>query len=59
MVIVEVQREFDGIDRLLGEHRWKDFLKNPSEEEMGKVTKVFFCVYNTGRLVQKNGEPSH
>ena len=55
MVIIEVKREFDGFDGLLGEHRWNEFLKNPSKEEMEKVTQVYYCVYNSGRQVQKNG----
>jgi hypothetical protein len=58
MVIIEVKREFDGFDGLLGEHRWNEFLKNPSKEEMEKVTQVYYCVYNSGRQVQKNGARS-
>lgn len=55
MVIIEVKRDYGGFDRLLGEHRWNEFLKNPSQEEADKVTKVYYCVYNSGRQVQKCG----
>jgi len=55
MVIIEVKRDFDCFDRLLGEHKWSEFLRNPSAEELEKVTQVFYCVYNSGRQVQKNG----
>ncbi|KAH9957220.1 hypothetical protein BC827DRAFT_715802 [Russula dissimulans] len=31
------------------------FLKNPTKEEEDKVSKVFYCRYNMGRLVEKSG----
>lgn len=55
MVIIEVNRHYAHFDRILGEHRWSEFLQNPTKEENGRVTKVFYCTYNTGRIVQKNG----
>lgn len=55
MVIIEVKRDYDGFDHLIGEHRWNEFLRNPSDEEKEKVTRVYHCVYNSGRQVQKNG----
>ncbi|KAF8484034.1 hypothetical protein DFH94DRAFT_626299 [Russula ochroleuca] len=55
MVIVEVDRYFEPFDSLLGMHSWSQFLKRPTEEDMDKSSKVFWCVYNSGRLVQKNG----
>jgi hypothetical protein len=33
MVITEVCKDYPGFDRVLGEHRWKEFLTNPSEED--------------------------
>jgi hypothetical protein len=56
MVIIEVDRFFDRFDSLLGMHVWTSFLKNPTEEDKDKASKVFWCHYNSGRLVQKNGE---
>lgn len=50
MVIIEVKRDWDGYDRLLGEHRWNEMLRNPSHEEEPKFTQVFYCRYNSGRL---------
>ncbi|KAI6009873.1 hypothetical protein EDC04DRAFT_847356 [Pisolithus marmoratus] len=55
MVIIEVDRDYPHFDRLLGEHRWSEFLRKPSTEEKGRVTQVFYCTYNTGRNVEKNG----
>jgi hypothetical protein len=55
MVIIEVNREYKDFDRILGEHRWSEFLRTPTKEEKGKLTQVFYCAYNTGRIVQKNG----
>ncbi|KAF7977947.1 hypothetical protein HWV62_11802 [Athelia sp. TMB] len=48
MVIIEVKRDWDGFDRLLGEHKWDEFLRNPSPEEDTKLTQVFYCRWNTG-----------
>lgn len=59
MVIIEVDRYFERFDSLLGKHLWSSFLKYPTEEDMDKASKVFWCHYNTGRLVQKNGESFH
>ncbi|TFY82930.1 hypothetical protein EWM64_g1083 [Hericium alpestre] len=55
MVILEVDRYFDGYDRLLGAHKWSEFLQSPSDEEKDQVTKIFYCTHDTGRKVQKNG----
>lgn len=57
MVIIEVDRYFDRFDSLLGNHPWASFLKYPTEEEQDKASKIFWCHYNSGRQVQKNGEP--
>ena len=55
MVIIEVDRDFETFDSLLGQHTWSKFLLKPTEEESDKASKVFWCLYNSGRLVQKNG----
>lgn len=55
MVIIEIARECPQLDRLLGEHRWREFLKKSTKQEQDQVTKVFYCTYSTGRQVQKNG----
>ncbi|KAF8262689.1 hypothetical protein EI94DRAFT_1601239 [Lactarius quietus] len=56
MVIIEVLRDFDdNFDKLLGLHTWSECLLQPTEEQMDKSSKVFYCTYNTGRLVEKNG----
>jgi hypothetical protein len=58
MVIIEVDRYFDRFDALLGKHLWSSFLKHPKEENRDKASKVYWCHYDTGRKVQKNGESS-
>jgi len=55
MVFIEVDRYFDRFDELLGLHTWSEFLLQPTKEQMDKSSKVFYCTYNTGRLVEKNG----
>ncbi|KAL4071339.1 hypothetical protein V8B97DRAFT_1870991 [Scleroderma yunnanense] len=54
-VIIEVNRDCPHLDRILGEHRWSEFLRKPSSDEKDRVTQVFYCSYNTGRMVQKYG----
>ncbi|KIJ66077.1 hypothetical protein HYDPIDRAFT_87531, partial [Hydnomerulius pinastri MD-312] len=55
MVIIEINRDYQHFDRILGEHRWSEILRNPTKEEKERATQVFYCAYNTGRIVQKNG----
>ena len=55
MVLIEVDRDFENFDQLLGMHTWSEFLQEPSPEQLDKVSKVFYCTYNTGRLVEKHG----
>ncbi|KAG1738266.1 hypothetical protein EDB19DRAFT_1714945 [Suillus lakei] len=42
MVIVEIARECPQLDRLLGEHRWREFLKKSTEQEAGSSWKRIF-----------------
>ena len=55
MIVVEVDREFERFDAVLGKHSWSDFLLTPTEEEAGKSSEVFFCTYNTDRAVKNGG----
>lgn len=57
MVIIEVNRSFQQLDRLLGQHKWEEFLQNPTEEEKERYSSIFFCTKNTVREVSKAGEP--
>ncbi|KAJ7119370.1 hypothetical protein C8R43DRAFT_1137074 [Mycena crocata] len=54
-VLIEVNRNYPHPERLLGEHRWSEFLKRPTEEEAGRVSQIFYRVYSTGRQAQKDG----
>jgi hypothetical protein len=57
-VVIEVDREFNKLEMLLGMHSWSKFLLKPTDEEVGKASKVFWCTYNTNRWVQKHGRSS-
>lgn len=56
MVIVEVDRELPDFTRVLGEHKWEEFLKQPSSDEVIRVSRVFYSQLSDGRKVQKSGE---
>ncbi|KAF8504914.1 hypothetical protein F5888DRAFT_1659848 [Russula emetica] len=55
MVIIEVDREFERFDALLGMHSWTEFLLAPTEEEAGNSSKVFYCTYHTAEAVRGAG----
>ncbi|KAG6897996.1 hypothetical protein C0992_007485 [Termitomyces sp. T32_za158] len=55
MVLIEVDKKYPHNERLLGEHRWKEFLKSPTDEEKDRVTQIFHSLYTTGRQAQKDG----
>jgi hypothetical protein len=56
MVIIEVDREFDRFSDLLGRHSWSKMLLEPTKEELGKSSEVFYCTLDTGSSVKKMGE---
>ncbi len=58
MMLLEVAREFEDSASLLGEHRWSEFLKDPTIDEKGRSTKVFHSFYSRGREAQKDGASS-
>ncbi|KNZ72355.1 hypothetical protein J132_03446 [Termitomyces sp. J132] len=55
MVLIEIDKGYPHNERLLGEHRWKEFLRNPTDEEKDRVTQIFYSLYTTGREAQKDG----
>jgi len=55
MILLEISRLFTEHGSLLGEHRWKEILKNPDSLEKNSVTKVFHSFYAKGRDAQKDG----
>ncbi|THH27337.1 hypothetical protein EUX98_g6853 [Antrodiella citrinella] len=59
MIIIEVARAFDNWSSLLGEHKWGEFLRNPTFEEKDRVSQIFYCTFTTGRKVQKHGKFSY
>jgi hypothetical protein len=54
-VLLEVNRDYSHPERLLGEHRWREFLVNLTEEEAGRSSMVFYSTYSAGRQAQKDG----
>jgi len=54
-VIMEVDRRFDGFEDLLGMHSWSTFLLDPTQEELGMASEIFYCTYNAGHLIERNG----
>ena len=55
MVVIEVDREFERLETLLGMHSWSEFLLAPTEEEAGKSSTVFFCTYNSAKALRDAG----
>ncbi|VDB88942.1 unnamed protein product [Peniophora sp. CBMAI 1063] len=55
ILIIEVSRDFENWNGLLGKHQWSDFVMEPTTEERDKYSSIFYCTYNRGRDVQKAG----
>ena len=58
MVLLEIDKAYPEHERLLGEHRWIEFLKNPRADEKERISQIFYCFYDTGRAAQKDGNVS-
>ena len=54
-IILEISEEYGDWRRILGEHRWAEFLKNPTPEEARLRSQIFFCTADTPRKIQKKG----
>ncbi|KAF7301440.1 hypothetical protein MIND_00709300 [Mycena indigotica] len=54
-ILLEINRDYACPEKLLGEHRWSEFLRGPTEEEAGRVTQIFYSTYSHGRAAQKDG----
>jgi hypothetical protein len=55
MIIIVVDREFERFDALLGMHSWSEFLLEPTEEEAGNSSKVFYCTYHSAEVIRGAG----
>ncbi|KAM6503188.1 hypothetical protein JOM56_000131 [Amanita muscaria] len=55
MVVFAVDKSYRRTERLLGEHRWSEFLKKPKNGEQTLVSKIFYSTFSTDREVQKDG----
>ncbi|KAF8994153.1 hypothetical protein BDQ17DRAFT_1252070 [Cyathus striatus] len=57
-VLIEIDKLCPELELLLGEHRWIEFLKRPSEEEKrleDNSSKIFYSIYPSAREAQKDG----
>ncbi|KDR80823.1 hypothetical protein GALMADRAFT_241280 [Galerina marginata CBS 339.88] len=55
MILLEISKAYTDHGNFLGEHRWADMLKEPSDEEKQSVSQVFHSFYAKGRDAQKDG----
>jgi len=55
MVILAISRDSEDICGLLGAHKWSEFLKDPSDEEKGQTSKVFFSTKSCTRELEGPG----
>ena len=59
MFLLEISKSYDKENKcLLGEHKWSQFLKDPTEEEKSSKTCVFYSIYPTCREAGKDGKCS-
>ncbi|EPQ55261.1 hypothetical protein GLOTRDRAFT_41678 [Gloeophyllum trabeum ATCC 11539] len=56
MVIIEVDRSCPSYERLLGEHKWSEFLLQPHCDEVARSSKIYYSRWSHARGVEKNGE---
>ena len=54
-LIMEIDESLPSFRVLLGLHKWSEFLKDPKGQQ-DTVSKVYYCTYNSDRVVQKNGK---
>ena len=54
-MVFSVDKTYPHPERLLGEHRWNEFLLNPDQFEVELKSQIFYCTYSTEREVQKDG----
>ncbi|KAH9888361.1 hypothetical protein C8Q73DRAFT_807450 [Cubamyces lactineus] len=57
VVLIETLKDGPDFDRLMGEHRWCEFLQKPTPVESREVSSIFPCTLTTTRMVQKAGRP--
>ncbi|PBL00652.1 hypothetical protein ARMGADRAFT_1006798 [Armillaria gallica] len=56
MIIVEIEKNCSKKrETLLGEHRWKEFLLAPSEDEREYISQIFPCLHSTDLALRNDG----
>ncbi|KAI0669445.1 hypothetical protein C8Q78DRAFT_977233 [Trametes maxima] len=56
VVIVETSKSGPDFGYLMGEHRWRDFLRTPDVTEVEETSYIFPCALSTSRAIAKAGE---
>ncbi|KAJ8072787.1 hypothetical protein PM082_016346 [Marasmius tenuissimus] len=55
MVLIEVDRNFQEHQLLLGQHQWQEILVSPSAEQKERYSQIFHSTYSSNRNAQKDG----
>ncbi|KAK0233566.1 hypothetical protein IW262DRAFT_1452094 [Armillaria fumosa] len=56
MIIIEIEKNCSKKrETLLGEHRWKEFLLSPSEEEGEYISQIFPCLHSAPLELRNDG----
>ncbi|KAK0198788.1 hypothetical protein F5146DRAFT_1020976 [Armillaria mellea] len=56
MIIIEIEKNCSKKkETLLGEHRWKEFLLTPSEEEREFISQIFPCLHSAPLELRNDG----
>ncbi|KAI5889932.1 uncharacterized protein SCHCODRAFT_02630420 [Schizophyllum commune H4-8] len=56
MTLIEILNECRDIGKLLlGEHRWSEMLREPTEDEKERTSRIYYSIYSTTREAQKDG----
>ncbi|KAL1703951.1 hypothetical protein EV121DRAFT_270781 [Schizophyllum commune] len=56
MTLIEILNECRDIGKvLLGEHRWAEMLREPTEDEKERTSRIYYSIYSTTREAQKDG----
>ncbi|EIW54091.1 uncharacterized protein TRAVEDRAFT_132647 [Trametes versicolor FP-101664 SS1] len=56
VVVIETSKFGPDFDRLMGEHRWSEFLRGPSNASGQETSSIFPCTLTTQRAVAKSGK---
>ncbi|KAG7452168.1 uncharacterized protein BT62DRAFT_1071339 [Guyanagaster necrorhizus] len=56
MIVLEIEKNCSSKkETLLGEHRWKEFLMAPSDQERDYISQIFPCLHSTDLALRNDG----